>query len=138
MSASASVVSRAWSWRSFVWAGVVGSIAAWAWVWFRVGGASAVMLLFAIAAVVLAYRGTAGMRVALAGVMLVGFTMFLASLYWTYILLLQGSSTVNAADVITLAVFPMVAAVLMLVGATAGFRHATTPATTATTTTTSS
>ena len=122
---SASVVSRAWAWRSFVWAGVVGSILAWAWVWFRVGGASAVMLLFAIAAVVLANRGAAGMRAALAGLMVAGFTMFLASLYWLYALLLQGSQNVTAQDVLTLAVFPMVAAVALLLGAASGFRHAT-------------
>lgn len=122
---SASVVSRAWAWRSFVWAGVVGSLLAWAWVWFRVGGASAVMLLFAVAAVVLANRGTAGMRTALAGLMVAGFAMFLASLYWLYMLLLQGSPTVTAQDVITLSVFPMVAAVALLLGAASGFRHAT-------------
>ncbi len=121
---SASVVSRAWAWRTFVWAGVVGSLLAWAWVWFRVGGASAIMLLFAIAAVVLAYRGTAGMRMALAGVMVAGFAMFLASLYELYLLLLEGSRNVTATDVITLSVLPMVAAVILLLGAATGFRHA--------------
>jgi len=108
-----------------MWAGVIGSVFAWAWVWFRVGGASAVLLLFAVAAVVLAYRGAAGMRVALAGVMVAGFAMFLASLYWTYTLLLQGNQTVSALDVVTLSVVPMVFAVAMLLGAGAGFRHVT-------------
>jgi hypothetical protein len=120
---TASVVERAWSWRSFVWAGVIASLVAWAWVWFRVGGASAVMMLFAFAAVVLAYRGVAGLRVALAGLVVVGFTMFLASLYWTYTLLLQGNQTVTAVDVVTVAVFPMVSAVVLLLGSVAGFRH---------------
>jgi len=120
---SASVASRAWAWRSFLWAGVVGSVVAWAWVWFQVGGVWAVMLLFAVATVVLAYRGAAGMRVAMAGVMVAGFAMFLASLYWTYTLLLQGSGTVNAMDVLTLAVVPMVFSIVLLVGAATGFRH---------------
>ena len=119
----ASVVDRAWSWRSFVWAGVIASLLAWAWVWFRVGGASAVMMLFAFAAVVLAYRGVAGVRIAMVGLIVVGFTMFLASIYWTYTLLLQGNQAVTALDVVTVAVFPMVAAVVLLLGSVAGFRH---------------
>jgi len=120
---SASVVSRVWAWRSFVWAGVVGSVLAWAWVWFRVGGPSAVMLLVAVAAVVLANRGTTGMRTAIVGLMVAGFTMFLASLYLVYALLLQGNQNVTAPDVLTLSVFPMVAAVVLLLGAVSGFRH---------------
>jgi hypothetical protein len=122
---SANVVNRVWAWRSFVWAGVVGSLLAWAWVWFRMGGASAVMVLFAVAATVLAYRGTAGMRLALVGLMVVGFSMLLASLYWVYLLLLQGSPAVTAQDVLTMSVFPMVAAIVLLLGAAAGYRHAT-------------
>ena len=124
-----SVVSRAWGWRSFMWAGVVASLVAWAWVWFRQGGASAVMLLFALAALVLAYRAAAGVRVAFVGLMVAGFAMFLASLYWTALLLLNGNSGVSAVDVVTTGVFPMVAAVLLLVGAVAGFRHVKTAAT---------
>ena len=125
---SSSVVSRAWGWRSFMWAGVAGSVIAWAWVWFRQGGASAVMLLFALAAVVFAYRGAAGVRIALVGLMVAGFSMFLASLYWTALLLVNGNSGVSASDVVTTGVFPMVAAVVLLVGAVAGFRHAKTAA----------
>jgi hypothetical protein len=49
--------------------------------------------------------------------------MFLASLYWTYTLLLQGNRAVNGVDVVTLGVFPMVAAVLVLLGSVAGFRR---------------
>jgi hypothetical protein len=122
---SANVVSRAWAWRSFVWAGVVGSVLAWVWVWFRVGGASAVMVIFALATVVLAMRGTAGMRAALAGLMVASLTMFLASLYWLYTLLLEGSQNLTAQDVLTLSVLPMVAAVALLLGAVSGFRHTT-------------
>lgn len=129
---TANVVSRLWVWRSFVWAGVIGSVVAWAWFWFRVGGPSAVMLLFALATVVLAYRGVAGMRVALAGVMVAGFAMFLASLYWMYAMFLLGSQVVNAFDVITLTVFPMVSAVVLMLGAATGFRQTPKPATTTT------
>ncbi len=121
---SASVANRAWSWRSFVWAGVVASVVAWAWVWFRVGGATAVMLLFAVATVVLASRGTAGMRIALVGLMVAGFAMLLASIYMMYTLLLAGGTVVSTVDVITVALFPLVAAMVLLLGATAGFRHA--------------
>jgi hypothetical protein len=49
--------------------------------------------------------------------------MFLASLYWTALLFMNGNSGVSAADVVTTGVFPMVAAVVLLVGAVAGFRH---------------
>ncbi len=125
---TANVVSRLWMWRSFVWAGVIGSVLAWAWFWFRVGGPSAVMLLFALASVVFAYKGVAGMRTALAGLMIAGFAMFLASLYWMYAMFLLGSQQVNAFDIITLTVFPMVSAVVMLLGAVAGFRQAPTKA----------
>jgi hypothetical protein len=118
-----SVVSKAWAWRSFVWAGTVASVVAWAWVWFRQGGASAVMLLFAIAAVVFAYKGVAGMRLAMVGLIVAGFAMFLASVYWTYMMLLGANQGVSAMDVVTTGVFPMVAATVLLLGAVAGFRH---------------
>jgi hypothetical protein len=111
-----------------MWAGVVASVVAWAWVWFRQGGASAVMLLFALAALVLAYRGAAGMRLAFVGLMVAGFAMFLASLYWTALMLVNGNSGVSAVDVVTTGVFPMVAAVVLLVGSVSGFRHSNVPA----------
>ena len=120
---TSSFVSKAWQWRSFVWAGVVLSVVAWAWVWFRQGGASAVMLLFAVAAVVLAYRGTAGVRIAMVGLIVAGFAMFMASVYWMYMLLLGANQGVSAMDVISTGVFPMVAAAILLLGAVAGFRH---------------
>jgi hypothetical protein len=130
---TANVVKSLWEWRSFVWAGVAGSLVAWAWFWLRVGGPSVLMLVFAIASVLFAYKGVAGMRAALVGLMVAAFTMFLASLYWMYALFLLGSQNVNAWDVITLTVFPMVAAIVLLLGAATGFRH-TTKATTTTTT----
>jgi hypothetical protein len=124
MSMSARVVDRAWSWRSFVWAGVIASVLAWAWAWFRVGGVTAVMVLVAVAAIVFAMRGTAGMRLALVGLMIAGLTMLLASIYMMYTLLLAGNQAVNTVDVITVALFPLVAAIVLLLGATSGFRHA--------------
>jgi len=135
---TSSFVSKAWQWRSFVWAGTVASVVAWAWVWFRQGGASAVMLLFAVAAVVFAYRGTAGVRIALVGLIVAGFVMFLASLYWMYMMLLGASQGVTAMDVITTGVFPMVAATVLLLGSVAGFRHVRDAAPATTTQTTAS
>lgn len=120
---STSVVNRAWSWRSFVWAGVAVSVLAWAWVWFRAGGATVVMLLFALGAVVLAVRGVVGMRAALVGLMVAGFAMLLASVYMMYTLLLAGGRVVSTVDVITVALLPMVAAMVLLLGAASGFRH---------------
>jgi hypothetical protein len=84
------------------------------------------MLLIAVAAVVLAYRGTAGMRTALVGLMVAGFAMLLASVYMMYSLLLEGSRVVSTVDVITVALFPMVASMVLLLGAASGFRHAKT------------
>ena len=133
-STTSSVVGKAWAWRSFVWAGVVASVVAWAWVWFRQGGASAVMLLFAVAAVVFAYRGTAGVRIAMVGLIVAGFVMFLASLYWMYMMLLGANQGVSAMDVITTGVFPMVAATVLLLGSVAGFRHVREPSEAPTTT----
>ena len=121
---SASVANRLWQWTSFAWAGVVASIVAWAWVWLRMGGASVVMLFLAIAAAVFMYRGTAGMRTALVGLLLAALVMLLASLYLAFQLLVQGSPAVTPADVLTESVFPMVAAVLLALGAAAGLRHA--------------
>ena len=123
---SADVVARRmYSWRTFVWAGVVGSVLAWAWAWYAGRGAIAVMLLVAVASVVLAYRGTQGVRVAIVGLMVAGFVMFLASLYlFTQVLVAGAGGSLGAMDVITTSVFPMVAAIVLMLGATAGFRHA--------------
>jgi len=114
------------------WAGVVGSVLAWAWVWFRVPGAyTLTMIVVAFAAILFAYRGMAGLRVAMAGLVVAGFVLFMASLYTTAMLFVNGNQ-VSVADVITIGFFPMVFALLMLVGAAVGFRHVTPPATEAT------
>ena len=119
---STNVATQVSSWRAFVWAGVVGSVVAWAWVWFMGRGPSVVMLLVAVAAVALAYRGTRGMRLALIGLMVAGLAMFLASLYWLTLVLLAIGAT--AVDALTTSVFPMVAAIVLLLGSVAGYRHA--------------
>jgi hypothetical protein len=119
---STSAVNRVTAWRSLVWAGVVGSIVAWSWVWVVSGGVSLVMLLVAVATVVLAWRGMQGMRAAMAGVMVAGLAMFLSSLYLTAMLFVNATQ-VTAMNVIVLGVFPMVAAIVLLVGSGVGFRH---------------
>jgi hypothetical protein len=131
---NSSVVERVWAWRTFVWAGVIGSLIAWAWAWLVGGGAFAVMILVAVASVVLALRGTQGMRLAIVGLMVAGLAMFLASLYWLAMLLLATRGQVTAMDVLTTAVFPMVAAIVLLLGSAGGYRHAkTSPTATPTT-----
>ena len=69
------------AWRTFMWAGVVASVAAWALAWVVDRGAQVFMVIVALAAVAFAYRATTGMRLALVGLILAGFVMFLASLY---------------------------------------------------------
>ena len=110
------------SWRSFVWVGVVGSIVAWSWAWFVGQGAQAVMLLFALASVAFAYRAVAGVRIALVGLMVTGFVMFLASLYWMFWVMLPTAAT-SAFDLASMSLFPMAFAVVLLVGSVAGYRH---------------
>ena len=119
---STSAVNRVTAWRSLVWAGVVGSVVAWSWVWVVSGGVSLVMLLVAVATAVLAWRGMQGMRAAMAGVMVAGLAMFLSSLYLTAMLFVNATQ-VTAMNVIVLGVFPMVAAIVLLVGSGVGFRH---------------
>ena len=121
---SANVVRRMPAWRSLVWAGAVGSVLAWAWAWYLARGSVAVMLFVAIASVVLAYRASAGMRWALVGLMVAGLAMFLAALYWMYMLAFVARGQVGAMDWVAVSFFPMVAAVVLLVGAVPGFRHA--------------
>ena len=134
---SASVANRVTAWRSLVWAGVVGSVVAWSWVWVVSGGISLVMLLVAVAAAVLAWRGIQGMRAAMAGVMVAGLALFLSSLYLTAMLFVNATQ-VTAMNVITLGVIPMVTAIVLLVGSAVGFRHSTTSTTSTSTTTTTS
>ena len=119
---NANVAWRAPQWRSVVWAGVVSTLLAWTWAWYVGRGAQVVMVLFALAAVVLAFRATAGMRLAIIGLMLVGFVMFLASVYWMFWVMLPSGPT-SAADMASLSVFPMVASAVLLVGSAAAYRH---------------
>ncbi|MEA2677495.1 MAG: hypothetical protein QOJ81_1636 [Chloroflexota bacterium] len=116
------VVKRTPSWRVLMWVGVVGSVLAWAWVWYLGRGPTVVMLLFALAAVAFAYRATAGSRWAMAGLMVTGLAMFLASLYWLAALYTSGGSF-SVADVFSASVIPLVAAMFLLAGAATGFRH---------------
>ena len=110
------------AWRSLVWAGVVASVLAWTLSWFVNQGAQVFMVVVAFAAVALAYRATAGLRIALVGLMVAGFVMFLASVYWMFwVMMPQG--TTSAFDMLTTSVFPMFAAVVLLVGSVAGYRH---------------
>ena len=117
----ANVVRRTPAWRVFVWAGVATSVVGWAWVWFQTGGVAAVMFFVALATVVLAYRGTAGMRLAVVGLMVAGLALFLASLYWLTMMFM--GTNVTARDVLVLAVVPLVGSILLLVGAGTGYRH---------------
>jgi hypothetical protein len=120
---NANFVRRMPMWRTLVWAGVVGSVLSWAWAWYVVRGSVAVMLFVAIASVLLAYKGTTGMRWALVGLMVAGLTMFLAALYWLYMLAFVARGQVGATDWLAVSFFPMVFAVVLLVGAVPGFRH---------------
>jgi hypothetical protein len=109
-----------------MWVGVVGSVLAWAWVWYLGRGPTVVMLLFALAAVALAFRATAGSRLALVGSMVAGFAMLLSSLYWMA-LLYTSADGVSATDVFAASVLPFVAAMCLVAGAAVGFRHAANP-----------
>ncbi|MEO6350060.1 MAG: hypothetical protein ABIP53_05355 [Candidatus Limnocylindrales bacterium] len=113
---------RAPAWRSLVWVGVVGSVLAWALAWYLDrGGPLAVMLFVAMASVALAFRATAGMRIALVGLIVASFAMFLGALYLMLIVVVApggASSTALAASV-----FCMVTATVLLLGAVPGFRH---------------
>ena len=87
------------------------------------------MLVVALAGVAFAYRAVAGMRLALVGLMLVGFVMFLASVYWMFWVMMPAGPT-SALNMVSLSLFPMASAVVLLLGATTGYRHSrdTTPA----------
>ncbi len=119
---SANVAMRVPAWRSFMWAGVVGSVVAWTWAWYVGRGAQVFMVVVALAAVALAYRASAGMRLALVGLMVAGFAMFLGSLYWMFWVMMPTGQT-NAFDMASMSLFPMVAAVVLLLGSVSGFRH---------------
>jgi len=71
------------------------------------------------------------MRVAIAGLMVASFLMFLASLYLMFFVLMPGAGT-TAFDILTASVFPMISAAVLLLGAAAGYRHSHDAATTTT------
>jgi hypothetical protein len=120
--ADRSVFKRMPTWRTLMWAGVVGSVVTWSWAWFVARGAVVVVLFMALATVVLALRGTKGMRVAVMGLIVAGVTMFLAALYWMYLLLIPAGQT-STLEVMSVSVFPMVAAMVLLLGAIPGYRQ---------------
>jgi hypothetical protein len=119
---NANVAWRVPAWRSFVWVGVVASVFAWALAWVVGRGAQAFMVIVAIAAVALAYRAVSGMRLALVGLMLAGFVMFLASLYWMFAVLMPTANT-SPLDLLAMSVLPMASAAVLLLGAVSGYRH---------------
>ncbi len=121
---NAEFVRRMPNWRSLMWVGVVGSVVTWAWAWFIVRGPTVLMLLVAMSAVALAYKATQGNRWALVGLMVAGFAMFLAGLYWFYLAALTTGGAVGVVDFMAVAVFPMVFAAVLLLGVVPGFRHA--------------
>jgi hypothetical protein len=116
------VVKRTPSWRVLMWVGVVGSVLAWAWVWYLGRGPTVVMLLFALAAVAFSYRANQGSRWGLAGLMVTGLAMFLSSLYWLAMLYTSGGP-ITVADALAASFVPLVAATFLLTGAAVGFRH---------------
>jgi hypothetical protein len=80
------------------------------------------MLLFAVAAAVLAYRAAQGVRWAFVGLMVAGLAMFLASLYWLAALYTSGQQ-IGVGDVFAASLLPLVAAMFLLAGSATGFRH---------------
>jgi hypothetical protein len=116
------VAWRVPAWRTFVWVGVIASVVAWTWAWFVGQGPQAFMVIVALAAVALAYRAVAGMRLALVGLMVAGFAMFMAGLYWMFWTALPAGS-VGGLDIASTSVLPMLSAGVLLLGAATGFRH---------------
>jgi hypothetical protein len=123
-SVTTDVVKRMPTWRVLMWVGVVGSVLAWAWVWYLGRGPSAIMLLIALATVALSFRAATGMRLALAGMIVAGVTMLLASVYWMTLLYINAQAQVTVIDVFAASVLPLLAAMFLLAGSIAGFRHA--------------
>ena len=116
------VALRVPAWRTFVWSGVPASVIAWTWAWYVGHGAQVFMVVVALAAEPLAYRAVGGMRLALVGLMVAGFAMFMASLYWMFRAALPATSA-GGFDLASTTLFPMVSAVVLLLGAATGFRH---------------
>jgi hypothetical protein len=111
------------TWRNLVTVGVVGSVVAWALAWFFEPGPTVLMVVVALAAVGLWYRARQGTRWAWAGLLVAGVTMLFGAVYFTGLLFL-GGSTVTLVDWLAVSVFPMAAAVCLLLGAGPSFRHA--------------
>ena len=120
---SATSARRMPTWRVFVWSGVVASLLAWTWAWYVTRGPQAVMVFVALAAVAVAFRATSGNRPALVALMVAGFVMFLASVYWVYMIGLMANGPVPVQDFLATTFLPMVGAMLLIVGSTTGFRH---------------
>ena len=110
------------AWRTFVWTGVVASVIAWTWAWYVGHGAQVFMVLVAFVGVALAFRAVAGMRLAVVGLMVAGFVMFIGSMYWMFWVTLPITG-VNGFDVAATTLFTMASAVVLLLGAATGFRH---------------
>jgi len=119
---NANVAWRAPAWRGVVWVGVVASVVAWALAWLVGRGAESFMLVVALAGVVFAYKAVSGMRVAMVGLMIAATAMFLASIYFMFWIVFPDQQA-TAFDVLAVAVFPMVASAVLVVGAFTGFRH---------------
>jgi tetrahydromethanopterin S-methyltransferase subunit C len=121
---NAQFVRRMPNWRSLMWVGVIGSLVTWALAWFLTRGPSVLMVFVALAAVALAYRAKDGNRWAIIGLMVAGFSMFLAALYWFYLVTLTANAQVSVLDVMATSVLPLVFAAVLLLGVVPGFRHA--------------
>jgi hypothetical protein len=121
---STQTVRKMPTWQTFVWSGVVGSVLAWTWAWFLGRGPSVIMVFVALAAVALVFPARSGNRWAFVGLMVAGLAMFLASLYWLYLLVFAAGGSLPMLDWVSAFFLPMVAATLLLLGATTGFRHA--------------
>jgi hypothetical protein len=120
---NANVAWRMPAWRNFVWVGMAASIVAWAWAWFVGDGSQVLMVIVALTTVPLAYKAVSGMRVALVGLMIAGLVMFLYSVYEMFSVMIPSARS-TPFDLASATLFPMVAAVILLLGAVSGFRHA--------------
>jgi hypothetical protein len=57
--------------------------------------------------------------------MVIGFAMFLASLYWLALLYTSSAGPVTVVEIFAASVVPLVAAMFLLVGSAVGVRHPT-------------
>ena len=117
------VFRRPVTWRGLMWAGIIGSVLTSTLAWYLGRGPWAMMVLFALVAVALGFRASAGVRWALVGVTVAGFVLFLASVYWLILMYVASATPVGITDVLTGAAMPMVAAMVLLTGSLAGLRR---------------